>query len=143
MLAFAQPQIVAGIIALPWAKPASGRTRAIRLRGGTAQETRSSSREALVPVMEAADFRQRHDLAHAGRVDRSRLRRVLAERQMGSRPVVVREVRLQDAVEVLLTEDDDVSEALSPYRSHKPFGVGIRVSLRLHVMGTARLLPFG
>jgi hypothetical protein len=67
--------------------------------------------------MEDAHFRQRHDLAHAGRVDRSRLRGVLAQGQMSARPMVVGKVGLQVSVQVLLTEDNDVIEALSPYRS--------------------------
>ena len=58
---------------------------------------RRSGREALVPVVKSADLGQFDDLAHAGRADLPRVGRVLAERQMGSRPVVVREVRLQDA----------------------------------------------
>src|ERR1019366_10022980 len=77
------------------------------------RESRSSSSEAFVPVMEAAHFRQRHDLAHAGRVDRSRLRGVLAQGQMSARPMVVGKVGLQVSVQVLLTEDNDVIEALS------------------------------
>ena len=39
--------------------------------------------------------------------------------------MAVGKVGLQDSVQVLLTEDNDVIEAFSPYRSHKPFGVEI------------------
>jgi hypothetical protein len=79
VLAVAQPQIAARIVEGLWAESAGGQTWAIRLRGGTPREICSSGSEAFVPVMDAADFRQRHDLARAGRVDRSRLRRVLAQ----------------------------------------------------------------
>ena len=96
MLAVAQPQIVAGIVALPWAKSASERTRPVRLRGGTPQGTRSSGREALVPVMKAADLGQLHDLTPAGRAHVPRVGRVLAERQMDSLPVVVPSAGLRE-----------------------------------------------
>jgi hypothetical protein len=44
---------------------------------------------------------------------------------------------------MLLTEDDHVVEAFSPYGTYQALSIGIRVGHRLHVMGTARLLPFG
>jgi hypothetical protein len=75
-----------------------------------------SGSDAFVAVVKPADFRQRHDLARAGRVDRSQFRRVLAQRQMRSRPMVVDEVGFQDPVQVLLTEDDDVIEAVAADR---------------------------
>jgi hypothetical protein len=76
-------------------------------------------------MVQAADLGQFDDLAHGWRVDRSRLGRVFAQRQMGSRPMVVAEIGFQDPVQVLLAEDDDVVEAISPYGTHKPFGIWI------------------
>jgi hypothetical protein len=70
-LAVAQPQIAARIVEVLWAESAAGQTQAVGLRGGTPRETRSSGREAFVPVVKPADFRQCHDLAHAGPVYRS------------------------------------------------------------------------
>jgi len=49
-------------------------------------------------MMEPADLRQRYDRAPGGRVDGARLRRVLAQGQMRSRPVIVGKVGLQDRV---------------------------------------------
>jgi hypothetical protein len=63
------------------------------VKGGTPQKTRSSGSEAFVPVMEAADFRQGHDFAHTGRVDWSRLRRVLAPGQITVRLLINRHHR--------------------------------------------------
>jgi hypothetical protein len=44
-----------------WAESAARQTQAIGLRGGTPRETLSSGREAFVPVVKPADFRQCHD----------------------------------------------------------------------------------
>jgi len=63
--------------------------------------------------METADLRQRYDLAHGGRLDGARLRRVLAQGQVRSRPVIVGEVGLQNPVQVLLAEDNDVIKTFS------------------------------
>ena len=54
--------------------------------------------EAIVAMVQAADLGQFDDLAHGGRVDRSRLGRVFAQRQMRSRPMVVAEIGFQDPV---------------------------------------------
>ena len=69
---------------------------------------------ADVPMVQAADFGQVDDLTRAWRLDCPWLGRVLAQRQMGSRPMVVGEVGLQDPVQMTFAEDDDVVEALSP-----------------------------
>ena len=70
-----------------------------------------SGREARVAVVQTTDFWDLDDLAHTGRVDSSRIRRVLAQGQMGSRPVVVGEIRFQDSAKIPLAEDDDVVES--------------------------------
>jgi len=75
--------------------------------------------------METADLRQRYDLAYAGRLDGARCRRVLSQGRVRSRTATVGEVGLQDPVQVLLTEDNDVIEALSTDRADEAFGVGI------------------
>jgi len=90
------------------------------------RELLSSSGESLVAMMETADRRERYDLAHGGRLDGSRFRRVLPQGQVRSRTVIVGEVGVQAPAQVPLAEHNDVIEALSPYRSHKPFGVGDR-----------------
>ena len=68
-------------------------------------------------MMETADLWQGYDLAPGGRLDGAWLRRVLAQGQVRSRSVIVGEVGLQDAVQVLLTEDNDVIKAFSTYGS--------------------------
>ena len=64
---------------------ADRQTSAISLQRGTAgpAPVKRSGGEALVPVVQAADLGSRHDLAHGRRLSLSRLRRVLAQRQMG------------------------------------------------------------
>ncbi len=84
-----------------------------------------SGRKARVAMMETADFGKLDDLAHTGRLDGSRIRRVLAEREMSSRLVMVGEVPGQNPTEMLLTEDNYVIETLSAYGAHKAFSVGI------------------
>ena len=70
-------------------------------------------------MVQPADFGNRRDLAHPGPLDRSRVGCILVEREMSSRPVVVREVRGQHAPEVSLAEDEDVIETLAPDRADK------------------------
>jgi hypothetical protein len=68
-----------------------------------------SSSEAFVAVVEAADFGQLGDLAHLGCLYGSRHRRVLAQGQMRSRPMVIGEMEFQDPVQMLLAQVNDVS----------------------------------
>ena len=67
-----------------------------------------------VPMMQAADFGSRHDRAHLGPLDGSHVGRVLLEREVSARPVVVREVAGQDAAEVPLAENEDMVQTLAP-----------------------------
>jgi hypothetical protein len=48
----------------------------------------------FVPVMEAADLWDRHDVAITRRADRTRNRRVFVERQVSSRPFVISAIDL-------------------------------------------------
>src|ERR1022692_163219 len=86
---------------------------------------RRSGGEALVPVVQAAYLGSRHDLAHVRRVSLSQVGRVLPQRQMRPRPVVVGEIGFQNPSEMALTEDDDVVETFPPYGSHKSFSIWI------------------
>ena len=84
------------------------------------REPLSSGSESFVAMVETADLRERHDLAHAGLLNRSRFRRVLAQRQV--RPVVVGEVGVQDPVQVPLTEDEHgevAHDAIEPMPSQR------------------------
>src|SRR5260370_37961940 len=75
--------------------------------------------------MQTAYLREGHDLACAGWLDRSWVRRVLGEREVRARAMVVREVRLEDRVEVGLAEDDDVVEAVAANGAHEALDEGI------------------
>jgi hypothetical protein len=46
-------------------------------------------------MVQPSDFGNRHDRAHPGPLDGSRVGRILVEREMSSRAVVVREVCVQ------------------------------------------------
>jgi hypothetical protein len=56
-------------------------------------------------MVEPAHFGQFHDLAHARRLDGSRLGRVFAQRKMGPCTVIIGKVRLQNLQEMALTEN--------------------------------------
>ena len=68
----------------------------------------------LVAVVEPADFWKLYDLADGQRLGRPGVGRVLAEAEVGSRPVIVGEVLGDDAVKVAGVQHDDVIEALAP-----------------------------
>jgi hypothetical protein len=77
----------------------------------------------FVAVVQAADFRTRHDAA--GRLDGSFHRRILAEREVRARPLVIRDVGPKDSTKMPLIEDDDVVQALAADRADDAFDVGI------------------
>jgi hypothetical protein len=60
----------------------------------------SSGDATFVAVVQTTHLGERHDLACAGWLDGSGVRRVLAEREVRARAVVVREVRLEDRPQV-------------------------------------------
>ena len=71
--------------------------------------------------MQSADLRERDDLAGAGRLDRSPVRCVPAQRQVRTRPVVVVEIRCEDPPQVPLVEDDHVVQAFPHDGPDHPF----------------------
>jgi hypothetical protein len=77
---------------------------------------RWSGGSALVPMVAAVHLGKFHDVTHAGRLDRFRLGRILAQRQMGPGLVVVREVRRDNAMQMALTEHDDMVQAFAAKR---------------------------
>ena len=89
------------------------------------EDRADSGRVPFVAVMESADFGARHDPTNASRVDCARLGRVLGQREMRSRAVVIRDVRAKDPPEMPLVEDDDVVETLAPDRPNDAFDVRI------------------
>jgi len=80
---------------------------------------------ALVAVVKATDLGQRHDLAHAWWLDRPWLGRILAQREMRARLVIVRKISFQNSMEMALAEDDHMVETFSTYGAHQAFGVRI------------------
>ena len=72
-----------------------------------------SRRAAFVSMMQAAENRERDDLAHTWRPHGSRDRRVLAEREVRSHRVVIAlQVLAEDPPEVPLVQHDHVVEAV-------------------------------
>ena len=76
-------------------------------------------------MMEPADFGPRHDPTGAVWVDDAGLGRVLAERQVRSRALVVRDVGVKDPSEMPLVEDDHVVQTLAADGPDDAFDVGI------------------
>ena len=68
---------------------------------------------------------RRPNVAGRGRLYRTRLGAILAEREMSSALVVVFKVSRQHTAEVLLIEDDDVIEAFAPDRADDAFDIGV------------------
>ena len=76
-------------------------------------------------MMQATDFGNRHDRAHRRPLDGPDVRRILVEREVSSRAVIVREVAGQDAAEVPLAEHEDMVQTLAPDRTDEPFHEGV------------------
>ncbi len=82
-------------------------------------------RLADLPVMQATDFGNLHDPARLGELDGPDARRILVEREVSARPVVVREVAGEGAAQVPFAEDEDVIQTLAPNRADEPLREGI------------------
>jgi len=67
--------------------------------------------------VESTDVGQGNDAAVLGWLDGTRLRRILLEREMRARAVVVAEVAAQTTSKVCLVQDDDVVEKLAAERA--------------------------
>jgi len=89
--------------------------------GGSA----GSGSAPLVAVVEPDDLRELHDLADSRRLDGRGLRRVLAEAEVGSGPVIVGEVLGDDAEEVPGVQDQEVIETLPPHGADQALDVRI------------------
>jgi len=73
--------------------------------------------------MKPAYFGKRKDLSHLRRMRSPAIRRILPERKVASRTVVIIKIRNQMAPERNLIQDDDVVEAFSADRADQPFDV--------------------
>ena len=75
--------------------------------------------------MESADLRKLHHLSEFRRLYLPRDRSILVERQVSARPLVVFEIRLQDATQAWFMQDDDVVQALAANRADQALDIGI------------------
>jgi len=75
-------------------------------------------------MMETAYLRDRHDASKFWRLHRSPLRRVLGQREMCSRPVIVRREGFHLPVQPRFVEDDHMIEALAANGTDYALDVG-------------------
>src|SRR2546430_17448413 len=86
---------------------------------------RSESHSApFVSVMETADLRDSYDPSKFWRLHRPRYRRVLTQREVRSRFVIIRHERLHTPVQRGFVENDHVVQTLTPDRSDHALNVG-------------------
>ena len=83
------------------------------------------SRVAFVSMMESAHLRKLYHRSEFRRLYAPRDRSILVGRLAGACPLVVFEIRLQDATQTGFMQDDDVVQALPPNRSDQSLNVGI------------------
>ncbi len=93
-----------------------------RTGSGRAERLSSLRRLADVAVMQATDFGNLHDPARLGELDGPDVRRILVEREMRARPVIVGEVAGQDAAQVAFAENQSVIQTLASDRADEPLG---------------------
>ena len=109
-------------VAGAYARPAG---RSVPTAGARRGRSRMSGR-SLVPVMEAAEDGSGDDARTVFRAaDCAAVRRVLREREMRPRRVVVLGVPAQQSAGVALAEDDHKVEQIAPGGADHPFGEGI------------------
>ena len=80
---------------------------------------------AFVSMVKPTDLPYRHDFALAGHLDGAGVRAVHIERQMRSRFIVIRDVRVKNPSRMFLAEDDDMVQAFTPDTSVQPLRVRI------------------
>src|SRR6266849_4947614 len=112
---------------LRWVSESEEATRGpvTSFRGHKTTEEEGLRRSADVAVVQATDFGKLHDLPCHGELDRPEVGRVLVQREMRTRLMVVGEVSGQDAAEVLLAEDEHVIQALAPDGANEPLREGV------------------
>ena len=76
-------------------------------------------------MMQPADGGQGHDASRLNGRHGARLRRILHEREVRARAVVVVDVGAKEASQMSLVEHDDVVETLAAYRADQAFHVWI------------------
>ena len=76
-------------------------------------------------MVEATDFANRDDPPEFRPLNWPGVGRILVERQVSARLVVVRKVASQGTTQVLFAEDDDVIQALAPDGADEPLREGV------------------
>ena len=76
-------------------------------------------------MVEATDFANRDDLAEFRPLNWAAVGRILVEREVSTRPVIVREVASQGAAQVPFAKDEDVIQALAPDGADEPLREGV------------------
>ena len=84
---------------------------------------RGSSGSTLVPMVQSPDLGESDDLSKLSLVRRSRIGRVLLEREVSAGAVVVLPVVREDSAEMPLVENDYVVQALSAQGSNESLRV--------------------
>ncbi len=77
-----------------------------------------------VLVMQTADVRKGDDLALVRGLNRSWVGRLFVQREMGSCPVVIREVRRKKPFEMTLVDRDYMVETLAADRTDESLDIG-------------------
>src|SRR5882762_8206271 len=76
-------------------------------------------------MVEATDFANRDDLAEFRPLNWAAVGRILVEREVSTRLVIVREVAGQEAAQVPFAKDEDVIQALAPDGADEPLREGV------------------
>src|SRR5664280_2261436 len=80
---------------------------------------------SFVAMMQAADLWERNNLASGRLAYGPGLRTILGEREMRPRPMIILNVRRQDAAQMTLIENYDVIETLAPNRANDPLDISV------------------
>ena len=76
-------------------------------------------------MVEATDFPNRDDSAESRPLNSPAVGRILVEREVRTRPVVVREVASQGAAQVPFAKNEDVIQTLAPDGADEPLREGV------------------
>src|SRR5256712_12907621 len=76
-------------------------------------------------MMKATDFGNRDDRAEFRRLNWAAVGRILVEREVSTRPVVVREIASQGAAQVPFAEDEYVIQTFAPDGADEPLREGV------------------
>jgi len=76
-------------------------------------------------MVEATDFANRDDLAEFRPLNWAAMGRILVEREVSTRPVVVREIASQNAAQMPFAKDKHVIQTLAPDGADEPLREGV------------------